>query len=108
MTTDVIPSEISAHFKNAQFPVRVDGSPGKEKNFFPGKKSRNVGFGIFLFPHCPPLPCAKADPLFKKSGVFCKVDSSLLLEIIYPYKETALLKKQGILLGEKLYLLGNY
>ena len=37
-----------------------------------------------------------APTLFKKSGVFCKVESSPLLEIIYPYGEQSLQKKRGI------------
>ena len=48
--------------------------PGKgEKLFFTRKK-------VFLLSPNP-------SPLFKKSGVFCKVECSLLLEIIYPHGE---------------------
>ena len=38
-------------------------------------------------------------PLFKKSGVFCKVESSPLLEIIYPYGEQSLSLKGNIYNG---------
>ena len=63
------------------------GTGEKRKTFFHEKKP-NVGTEVFLLSPNP-------SPLFKKSGVFCKVESSPLLEIIYPYREQSLSKKSG-------------
>ena len=66
-------------YQYALFPIRVDGSRGKEKNFFSREKAERRHRSFLLSPN--------PSPLFKKSGVFCKVESSPLLEIIYPYGE---------------------
>ena len=41
-------------------------------------------------------------------GVFCKVESSPLLEIIYPYGEQSLQEKRDMLLRLVQYRIGNY
>ena len=58
------------------------GTGEKRKTFFHEKKP-NVGTEVFLLSPNP-------SPLFKKSGVFCKVKSTPLVEIIYPYGEQSL------------------
>ena len=74
------------YFILALFPIRVDGSRGKEKNFFSREKAERRHRSFLLSPN--------PSPLFKKSGVFCKVKSSPLLEIIYPYGEQSLYFKE--------------
>ena len=82
-------------FGNALFSIRVDGSRGEEKNFFSREKAERRHRSFLLSPN--------PSPLFKKSGVFCKVESSPLLEIIYPYGEQSL-RKNAIL----MILLNNF
>ena len=82
--------------RNALFPTRVDGSRGKEKNFFSREKAERRHRSFLLSPTPQPFPVLRSlvRRRIKKSGVFCKVESSPLLEIIYPYVEQSLTEKQ--------------
>ena len=87
----------------ALFPIRADGSRGKEKNFFSREKAERRHRSFLLSPNPQPFPVLRSlvRRRIKKSGVFCKVKSSPLLEINYPYGEQSLQKKRGIL-GSKI------
>ena len=64
---------------------------GEGENFFSREKAERRHRSFLLSPN--------PSPLFKKSGVFCKVESSPLLEIIYPYGEQSLSLKGNIYNG---------
>ena len=85
--TMVVPAEIYG----IQIPYNRDVF---SKRAVPDKGRWLLGKGktSFLVKRSFPLP--QTPTLFKKSGVFCKVESSSLLEIIYPYGEQSLSKIQ--------------